>query len=333
MTSTAFTLVSRLVEDVASTPPGSTCMVAVDSEPDVDIVATWCAATGNEILAVYPDAVEVHRGRAPDPVAALPPERRPGYRLWVYTNFHCNLACDYCCVSSSPRAEPSVIGVNEFRELVDEAVAAGVRELFVTGGEPFLLVDLDERLSYAAAALPTTVLTNAMVWTGERRRRLEGLPRDGLTFQISLDSAVPSLHDRHRGAGSHRRALDGIRLAIELGFAVRVAATLGSDAGDEESRLAQLFDEFELSADQRVMRRVAAQGAANAGLVVSRASLLPEVCVTATGVWWHPVAAADPGMFVRPSWRPLRLAIEEITDELRGHRLRGDALASTFPCA
>ena len=24
-------------------------------------------------------------------------------RLWVYTNFHCNLACDYCVVASSPR--------------------------------------------------------------------------------------------------------------------------------------------------------------------------------------------------------------------------------------
>lgn len=25
-------------------------------------------------------------------------------RLWIYSNFHCNLACDYCVVASSPRA-------------------------------------------------------------------------------------------------------------------------------------------------------------------------------------------------------------------------------------
>jgi len=38
-------------------------------------------------------------------------------------------------------------------------------------------------------------------------------------------------------------------------------------------------------------------------------------------------------MFVRPDWRPLQESIDEITDELRQHRLRGDVLASTFPCA
>jgi hypothetical protein len=177
------------------------------------------------------------------------------------------------------------------------------------------------------------VLTNGTVWQGERRRRLEGLPREHLTLQVSLDSASPELHDRHRGPGSHRRARDGIALALGLGFRVRVAATLGADAGDEEQRLADLFDDLGLGEDQRVVRRVARQGAANAGLVVSRASLVPEVCVTTEGVWWHPVAAADPAMRVAERWRPLTGAIGAITEEFRSHRLRGDVLASTFPCA
>jgi MoaA/NifB/PqqE/SkfB family radical SAM enzyme len=87
--------------------------------------------------------------------------------------------------------------VPAFAALVDEAVEAGVGELFLTGGESFMLLDLDERLRLAAAALPTTVLTNASVWKGERLRRLEDLPRDGLTLQVSLDSPTPELHDRH----------------------------------------------------------------------------------------------------------------------------------------
>jgi hypothetical protein len=192
---------------------------------------------------------------------------------------------------------------------------------------------MDERLRVATAALPTTVLTNGMVWRGERRRRLEALPRDNLTLQISLDSASPELHDRHRGPGSHRRARDGIELALALGFHVRVAATLGADAGDEERRLVRLFDDLGLADDQRVVRRIARQGAANAGLVVSRASLVPEVCVTAEGVWWHPVAATDASMRVADGWRPLGGVIDAITDEFRSHRLRSDVLASTFPCA
>lgn len=329
----SFPLAARLVESVGATPAGSTVMVDVDGPGDVGTVRRWCDATGNTVLAVHPDGVEIYRGRPADPVAALAPERRPGHRLWVYTNFHCNLACDYCCVSSSPRAAPRTIPTEEFADLVDAAVAAGVRELYITGGEPFLLRDLDERLRVGTAALPTTVLTNGTVWQGERRRRLEALPRRNLTLQISLDSADPELHDHHRGAGTHGRARAGIALALELGFRVRVAATLGADAADEERRLARLFDELGLAEDQRVVRRIARQGAANAGLVVSRTSLVPEACVTAEGVWWHPVAATDPTMRVAPGWRPLPRVIAAMTDEFRSHRLRGDVLASTFPCA
>jgi pyruvate-formate lyase-activating enzyme len=333
MPSRAFSLAAQLVESVGQTPAGSIAWVDVDGPADVPIVQQWCDATGNTVLAVHPDAVEIYRGRPSDPVAVLPPERRPGYRLWIYTNFHCNLACDYCCVGSSPRAEPRIISRDDFAALVDEAVNIGVGELYLTGGEPFMLLDLDERLSLATAARPTTVLTNGMVWTGERRRRLEALPRDNLTLQISLDSADAELHDRHRGAGTHRRAREGIALALALGFRVRVAATLGADAGDEERRLHQLFDELGLDGDQRVIRRVARQGAANAGLVLARSSLVPEVCVTAEGVWWHPVSAIDPTMRVADHWSPLSDTVATIVDEFRSHRLRGDVLASTFPCA
>jgi len=326
-------LTLRLIESVNATPAGSTALIDVTGTHDVSVAQRWAEATGNTILTVHPGAVEILRGRMTDPIAALPPDRRPGYRLWLYTNFHCNLACDYCCVSSSPRAVPRIVSSEDTAELVRQATAAGVEELFITGGEPFMLLDLDERLRAALPHLPTTVLTNAMVWQGERRTRLEALPREGLTFQISLDSATAELHDRHRGAGSFDRAIAGIRLAIELGFRVRVAATLGHDAGTAEIELIELFDSLDLDAEQRVVRRVAQQGAANEGLTVSRASLIPEVCATADGVWWHPVAAADPAMQVSTSWSPLDEVIDAVRDEYRQHRIRGDVLASSFPCA
>jgi pyruvate-formate lyase-activating enzyme len=323
----------RLVESVGQAPAGSSVRVELDGPDDLEVVRRWCEGTGNTVLMVHADAVEVLRGRVTDPLDALAPDRRPGHRLWVYTNFHCNLACDYCCVSSSPRAPQRIIGIAELHEIVGQAVAAGVAELYLTGGEPFMLVDLDDRIRVATSALPTTVLTNAMLWQGERLRRLASLPRDDLTLQISLDSATPELHDRHRGEGSFARALEGIRTAVDAGFRVRVAATLGTDAGDAEADLTRLFDDLELDADQRVVRRVARQGAANAGLTVSRASLLPEVCITAEGVWWHPVAATDPAMEVSDHWSPLASTIEKVRDEYRSHRISGDVLASTFPCA
>jgi hypothetical protein len=50
-------------------------------------------------------------------------------------------------------------------------------------------------------------------------------------------------------------------------------------------------------------------------------------------VWWHPVAAIDPTMKVRSDWAPLEQSIGVIRDEYRRHRIAGDVLASTFPCA
>ena len=329
----SFDLTLRLIEAVGATAAGTTVMVPLDGPDEVRTAANWADATGNTVLTVYPDAVEIYRGRIADPIDALSPERRPGHRLWIYTNFHCNLACDYCCVESSPTARRRTIETDEFAAIVGEAVDAGVAELYLTGGEPFMLIDLDERLRVATAARPTTVLTNAMQWHGERRRRLDALPRDNLTFQISLDSATADLHDRHRGAGSFAKAVKGIGVATELGFRIRVAATLGPDAGTTEQELEKFFDDLELEPDQRVIRRVARQGSANAGLAVSRASLIPEVCVTAEGVWWHPVAAIDPTMKVLDNWAPLRTTIDTIRDEYRTHRIANDVLASTFPCA
>ena len=212
----SFDLTLRLIEAVAATPAGSTTLVDVDGPDDVEIARRWTEATGNSILAVHADTVEVLRGRMVDPLAALPPERRPGHRLWIYTNFHCNLACDYCCVESSPHATRRVVDLEQFAQIIDEAQMTDVQELYLTGGEPFLLLDLDERLRLATAAYPTTVLTNAMQFQGERLRRLDALPRDRLTLQISIDSATAELHDRHRGAGSFDRAMTGVRTALCL---------------------------------------------------------------------------------------------------------------------
>lgn len=323
----------RMVELVGAAAAGSRVSVPIDGTDQVDLVRRWADATGNTVLVVHDQAVDLVRGRVEDPIQALPPEARPGHRLWLYTNLHCNLACDYCCVSSSPHAAPRILSAAEVRRLVDEATDWGTRELYLTGGEPFLRPDIDEVIRIASASLPTTVLTNAMVWTGRRRHLLERLDREGLTLQVSLDGASAELHDLHRGAGSFARALAGVRTAIALGFRVRLAATLGADAEDAAQQVLDLAETLGLDPEEQLIRRVARQGAASDGLVVSRASLVPEVCVTADGFWWHPLVALDPAMRVADPGTSLDRVISEVRDEYRAFRLEGDLLAHTFPCA
>src|SRR3990172_1139930 len=94
------------------------------------------------------------------------------WKLWLYTNYDCNLRCSYCVAKSSPNAPRRMLGLENVNRLVTEAVELGFTDVFFTGGEPFILNDIYEMLSYSSALVKTTVLTNAMILRGSRLDRL-----------------------------------------------------------------------------------------------------------------------------------------------------------------
>ncbi len=216
------------------------------------------------------------------------------------------------------------------RRLVAEAADAGVQEVFLTGGEPFLLPDLDVIVHSHVDRLPTTLLTNGMLFRGTRLATLRRMPRDGFILQISLDSATPDQHDCHRGAGSRQRTVDGI--ARTEGFRVRVVATergrrprtdglprqtrrhaypaLGP--GDATTRTTRLRH-------QRTSR--------------DRPHLLPEITVTADGVYWHPVGADHLDQLVTRELFPLRAAIDQVRRRFTEYRGTVAVGAERLPCA
>ncbi|MBA3249363.1 MAG: radical SAM protein [Geodermatophilaceae bacterium] len=216
-------------------------------------------------------------------------------RLWVYTNFHCNLACDYCSVASSPQARRREIDRATFEELVDDAVAEGFRELYVTGGEPFLQPDIVDKLLYASARLDVVCLTNGMLYQGYRRTQLERLAgRPRLVLQTSLDGAEPRSHDRHRGRGSWRRALAGLDLARSLGLPVRVGMTETPDNADQVEPLRDLLAARGVAGRDFAVRPLVRRGLSATGIEIGATNTVPELTVTADGWHWHP-AAADLG--------------------------------------
>src|SRR5438105_3441605 len=84
-------------------------------------------------------------------------------RLWVYTNYDCNLHCSYCLVSSSPSTPRRGLPLETFCRLIDEAVALGCEEVFLTGGEPAILPHIAAMIAYATPRLRTTMLPNGML--------------------------------------------------------------------------------------------------------------------------------------------------------------------------
>lgn len=261
-------------------------------------------------------------------------------RLWIYTNFHCNLACSYCCVASSPRADRRPIGLERFRALVDEAVKEGFSELYLTGGEPFLEPEIVAMLEYASDRLETVVLTNAMLFKGRRARELMRLAgRERLVIQTSLDGACAATHDSWRGEGSWQRALDGIAFARELGLPLRVAMTETPANGGEVGELREMLVALGVTGDDFAVRPLVRRGFAEdelAGEEVEDAMIAPELTITADGVHWHPIGGdvgSSPDLLVARGALPLADAKRLVVERFLSLRLADGSLPAAFRCA
>ncbi|MGI8679027.1 MAG: radical SAM protein [Jatrophihabitans sp.] len=258
-------------------------------------------------------------------------------RLWIYTNFHCNLACDYCAVASSPQARARSLTLDDFRDRVDEAVAEGFAELYLTGGEPMLVPELPDMLSYAVDRLPTVVLTNAMLLRGARLDRLRALAgHPDLVVQTSLDGAHAATHDVHRGRGSWQRTMDGIAAALELKLPVRVALTETPENSAEIPEVAELLADLGVKGDAFAVRPMLRRGLSDDGMDIGEQTTTPELTVTADGLHWHPAGAdaeTSPDMLLATGRMSLRRGKELVTERFFAARLADGTMPLPYRCA
>jgi hypothetical protein len=157
------------------------------------------------------------------------------------------------------------------------------------------------------------------------------LSSDRLTLQISLDSPTPERHDRHRGKGTWARAWKGIERARAEGFRVRLAATVSTEQEAEEFR--RFLDAQQISEEDRVIRRIALRGSASEGVALARADLVPEITITAQGVYWHPVGAEDADLLVTPDIFPLAESFAAVRRAFERESEHQRRLATIFNCA
>jgi len=325
-------LLNELIAVTRTSQPGVLVALVGDEASVGPELETWCRFTENTLLEATTEHNRMRWIVRCGNKVALGEEIRPvGSRLWLYTNFDCNLHCDYCCVRSSPTAPRRELGLARVKQISREAAELRVKEIFVTGGEPFLLEDIGEILIACAEAAPTTVLTNGMLFTKRRLDTLRALPRDRIVLQISLDSATPDLHDLHRGTGAWARTRAGIQQARELGYRVRLAATIASD--DEAKEFGNFLDKEQVADEDRVIRRIALRGVASEGVAVARTDLVPEVTITAEGVYWHPVGAEDNDLLVTREIFPLSKSFAAVRHAFDREREHANKLARIFNCA
>jgi radical SAM protein with 4Fe4S-binding SPASM domain len=147
--------------------------------------------------------------------------------MYVHLTNKCNLKCPYC-YNQDHRTELIQLGrtpgsnmvstegtTEELLRVIDEAAELGFQEIKFTGGEA--LVNKDA-LKIAARAkshgLYVNLLTNGILITEEIAREIAQVVD---AVSISLDSDKPEEHDAVRGAGTHKKVLEAIRMLKDAG--------------------------------------------------------------------------------------------------------------------
>jgi len=153
----------------------------------------------------------------------------------------CNLKCTHCFISCSPTNHShEMLTLDDVKWRLAEAVPLGVREYYFTGGEPFMVPEMLSMIAAALAQGPVSVLTNGLLLTPDRCRRLKELSdasEYSLDLRISIDGYTAAANDPIRGAGTFDRILEGIRNLAAAGLNPVITVTEAcSEAASAEGR-------------------------------------------------------------------------------------------------
>ncbi|HEB72626.1 MAG TPA: radical SAM protein [Nitrospirae bacterium] len=157
-------------------------------------------------------------------ISRLAHNRVPGQVVIQYTEV-CNAACPQCGMRKSNKFNRSTMDFNKAKKIIDHAATHGVSALSFTGGEPFLYFDEIMRLIDHASSAGIRYIrtgTNGFLFQNHNdpdfEHRIEtmalALARTNIyTFWISVDSSIPSMHEKMRGLPG---VMEGIGKALPI---------------------------------------------------------------------------------------------------------------------
>ncbi|PCJ63076.1 MAG: radical SAM protein [Planctomycetota bacterium] len=174
--------------------------------------------------------------------------------LWFHTGTACNLSCDFCLEGSKPNdTRLGLVTFEEVQPFIDEAVELGVEKFSFTGGEPFVCRDMIKILEYALERKPCLVLSNGTEPLEKRLKDVAPLIKanNPLSFRISFDWPDPDKHDKVRGKGNFRKALETMKSLEEIGFGVSIARQMETDENKDgvDQAYKQFLDEYKICTD------------------------------------------------------------------------------------
>lgn len=176
-------------------------------------------------------------------------QRIPG-QLVIQMTDRCNARCPQCGMRVTEKFERSTLDTDEIKQMLDAAAPKGVAAVSFTGGEPMLyLNELAELMRYAGSAGIEYIRTgtNGFFFVGSDKpgfeRRIHTIAQTLAdtpvrNFWISLDSALPGVHEKMRGFPGLIKGLEkgipifhqyGLYPSVNLGINRNIARGAGLD--------------------------------------------------------------------------------------------------------
>lgn len=158
------------------------------------------------------------------PVANMLRGHAPG-QLIIQITDRCNATCPQCAMRVSNSFSRSTLGTRQCMDIITRARRNGVQALSITGGEPLLYLDEVCTLMKHANQIGikyTRTGTNGFLFRNPEKpnfqdrvkKTAEKLAKANIrNFWISIDSAVPEIHEQMRG---FTNVIKGIELAIPI---------------------------------------------------------------------------------------------------------------------
>ena len=182
----------------------------------------------------------------------------------------CDQRCAHCDIWQGSATPP--LTLDERLRVVDEALAAGVDQALLTGGEPLLSRDLwpvAERLRAGGARL--MLATNGMLLA----RHAAKVARWFAEIYVSLDGAGPVTHDRLRGVAAFQRLATGVAALRALSPRPALVARCALHGGNLDELEAIVASARSLGFDHVSFLALDATSPAFGGDPAARRALLP----------------------------------------------------------
>lgn len=131
----------------------------------------------------------------------------------------CNFNCCICNIKNNP--QQNTLPFQAFKNIIDDLSEMGCVYVSLSGGEPLLIEDISNYVSYGKLKIPfVNLVTNAYLLSEKFAKDIEVMKLDSIS--ISID-ALGKNNDRIRGMeGAFARAISGIKMLKEYAPNVRI---------------------------------------------------------------------------------------------------------------